>query len=116
MSEFDPKLSQLKRIQLAFDNENFSGADTSEGKRRHIYLHIGKLMGKFSEIEEQADHGHIDTSRLRTDIVPDLLVFAAQLSELEGIDMGTALKERYEFVAERNATGVDSAHRAMQTE
>jgi len=114
MSDFDPTLNQLDRIQAAFDVVNFSGADNLEGKRRHVLLHLGKLIGKFSGLEEQADHGNIDTSVLRTDIIPDLLVFAAQLADIEGVSLAEAYKNRLEFVAERNGTGPESAVRAIE--
>lgn len=111
---FDPKLSEVTRVQRAFDSENFSGADTPEGKRRHILLHIGKLVGKFSGVEEQIDHGHTDTSVLRREVVPDLIVYAAQLAELEGVDLAEAYRARLQQVAERNGNGADSAIRAFK--
>ena len=114
MSEFDPTLSQVSAIQTAFDSDNFSGADTPEGKRRHILLHLGKLIGKFSGAEEQVDHGATDTSIIRTDVIPDLVVFAAQLAELKGINLAEAYRTRLEFVAERNGTGVESASAAIE--
>lgn len=113
MPEYDPTLGQIKRVQAVFDTENFSGAETPEGKRRHIYLHLGKLLGKFSTIEEQVDHGITDTSALRTDIVPDLIVFAAQLADLEGIDMAHAYYERLGYVASRNGTAANCVQDAF---
>jgi hypothetical protein len=113
MSEFNPTLRELKATQSAFDDDNFSGADTPEGKRRHIFLHLGKLVGKFAGLEEVVDHGITDTTILRTDIIPDMLVFAAQLAELENVDLGELYKSRLEFVAERNGTGVESAEAAI---
>ena len=114
MTNFDPTLHELRGIQARFDEDNFSGADTPEGKRRHVYLHLGKLMGKFWGIEEQVDHGHTDTSVLDTEIIPDLLVYAAQLAELQGVDLAEVYQERLEFVAERNGTGIDSVQRVIQ--
>jgi hypothetical protein len=87
MREFDPTLSEIVIIQRSFDIENFSGADTLDGKRTHIVLHLGKLMGKFATVEEQADHGVVDASVLMTDVAPDLLVYAAQLTEYTGGDL-----------------------------
>lgn len=114
MSDFDPTLNELGRIQAAFDTDNFSGADTPEGKRRHVLLHLGKLMGKFAGVEEQTDHGNIDTSVIRSDIIPDLLVFAAQLAGLENVELADVYKSRLEFVAERNGTGQESAAKAIE--
>lgn len=87
MAEFDPTLNELVRIQQSFDIENFSGADTLDGKRTHVVLHLGKLMGKYAGIEEQADHGVVDESLLASEIAPDLLVYAAQLTEYTGGDL-----------------------------
>lgn len=42
-----------------------------------------------------------------------MLVFAAQLAELENVDLGELYKSRLEFVAERNGTGVESAEAAI---
>lgn len=106
-------LSQLREVQTAFDVDNFSGADTPEGKRRHVFLHLGKLLGKFATIEEQADHGNFDTTTLKTDIIPDLLVYAAQLAELEDVTLQDAYQERLIWVAERNGTGELSAKTAF---
>ena len=113
MSDFDPTLSELGRIQAAFDSNNFSGADTPEGKRRHVLLHLGKLLGKFAGVEERLDHGNVDTTVVRSDIIPDLLVFAAQLAEIEQVGLAESYLKRLEFVAERNGTGQESAARAI---
>lgn len=115
MSTPEISLSNIRNVQAAFDVDNFSGADTPEGKRRHIFLHLGKLLGKAAGVEEQADHGILDTTVLRTDVIPDLLVFAAQLAELEDVDPGQAYIDRLKVVAERNGTGAESANAALNT-
>jgi hypothetical protein len=84
MAEFDPNLNDILDIQEAFDKENFSGADSIDGKRTHISLHLGKLVGKYASTEEQGDHGHIDDSSLTKEVAPDLLVYAAQLASYTG--------------------------------
>ena len=109
MSEREISLSGLRDVQAAFDVDNFSGADTPEGKRRHVFLHLGKLLGKAAGVEEQADHGNLDTTILKTDVIPDLLVFAAQLAELEDVDLQEVFVDRLKWVAERNGTGEQSA-------
>lgn len=111
---FDPRLSELVTVQSTFDAENFSGADTPEGKRRHILLHLGKLIGKFAGVEEQIDHGETDTTILSEEVIPDLIVYAAQLAELEGINPTEAYQARLIQVAERNGTGIESAERAFK--
>jgi hypothetical protein len=108
-------LSQLREIQATFDVDNFSGAETPEGKRRHVFLHLGKLLGKAAGVEEQADHGILDTTLLRTDVIPDLLVFAAQLAELEDTDLQQVYEDRLKWVAERNGTGSQSAIDAIRS-
>ncbi len=113
MSEIDPTLTELVSIQTAFDVDNFSGADTPEGKRRHIFLHLGKLLGKFATVEEQADHGEVDALILGEEVIPDLLVYAAQLAELEDVNLAAAYHARLLYVADRNGTGVVSVDEAF---
>lgn len=115
MSNPEISLSNLREIQAVFDVDNFSGADTAEGKRRHIFLHLGKLLGKAAGIEEQADHGNLDTTLFKTDVIPDLLVYAAQLAELMDVDPNQAYIDRLRAVAERNGTGIDSADAAIRS-
>ncbi|MFA5003929.1 MAG: hypothetical protein WC498_01470 [Candidatus Saccharimonadales bacterium] len=87
MAEFDPTLSQVTDIQRAFDTENFTGADTTEGKRWHVRKHLGKLVGKYAGAVEARDHGSAYGMLTRSDVAPDLLVYAAQLADTESISL-----------------------------
>lgn len=115
MANIDPTLGQLRLIQASFDEDNFSGASTPEGKRRHVYFHLSGLVAKFAQLELAVDLGDDKASLLETDIVPDLLVFAAMLAETEDLDLGAVYKRRLEFIAGRNGTGSESAHSAIKT-
>lgn len=111
-------LSRIQRIQAAFDaeNDNYPTANTPEGKRRHTGFHLGKLLGKVMTVEERAEHGIVDTTIIEEEVIPDLIVFAAQYAETLGVDLAEAYEGRLFDVAIRNGTGVESAERALQTE
>ncbi|MBP9853039.1 MAG: hypothetical protein QG629_929 [Patescibacteria group bacterium] len=110
-------LSRVVRIQAAFDseNDNFEGANTPDGKRHHTALHLGKLLGKVMTVEERAAHGDLDTTVIKKEVIGDLIVFAAQLSRIEGVDLTEAYRERLGGVAMRNGTD-GSATRALSVE
>ena len=98
-------LRDLTSVQQKFDSSHFTGASDDAGKRRHIILHLGILGGKLFRIEERLDHGALDRSCrdvLIDEVIPDLLVYAAQLATLEGVDLETAYKKRLNCIRMRS--------------
>lgn len=95
-------LSDLVQMQREFDRSYFVGATASEAKRRHIVFHLGILLGKLSRAEERADHGEGDFTIVTEEVIPDLLVYAAQLSDIFGITLESAYKRRLSSIRARS--------------
>jgi hypothetical protein len=88
-------LKELQRMQEDIDSEWFTGGTTPDEKRRHISFHLTILAAKAARLEEQADHGRLNLDILTSEVIPDLLVYAAQLSTLYGVDLAEALSRRH---------------------
>lgn len=112
MTDFDPTLSQLQDIQAAFDVDNFSGANTPEGKRTHVLWHLQGLVAKLAAFELALSTGEATTDVLTEEVIPDLLVYAAMLAEIEGNELPEVYKRRLEQLEARNQTP-GSAQRAI---
>jgi hypothetical protein len=95
-------LLSLMETQADFDREHFTIQGTVEQKRRHICLHVMKLAGKVATAEERADHGDGDFQMVIDEVIPDLLVFAAQLSTIFDVDLPQLYEERLSTVAQRS--------------
>lgn len=102
-------LAMLRDVQREFDHQHFTGApdDNLDSKRRHIAFHVSILAAKLARVEERADHGSLDLSIVREEVIPDLLVYAAQLADLTGVDLAAAHSERLEGLR-RRAVGAAS--------
>jgi hypothetical protein len=96
-------LSSVVEAQRVFDATNFVGATSPEAKRRHIVFHLGVLLGKVARAEERADHGQEDFTVVVDEVVPDLLVYAAQLCDIFDVDLGRAYQKRLASLEGRNA-------------
>lgn len=96
-------LSSVVDMQRVFDAKNFVGGASAEAKRRHILFHVGILLGKLARAEERADHGQEDFTIVVEEVVPDLVVYAAQLCDIFGVDLEHAYRDRLERVEARNA-------------
>ena len=92
---------EMKSIQSEFDALYFSGGGTADEKRRHVCFHLMKLVGKVATVEERVDHGEFDFSVFEREVIPDLLVFAAQLADLFDVDLAGALADRHVEIASR---------------
>lgn len=88
---------KLQAIQQDYDNEYWEVNYSEFEKIRHITLHIWKLMGKLSAYCERKEHGVDQTQDvLKDEIIPDLLVYAAQLGNLMNVDVGDTFLKRIE--------------------
>ncbi len=59
-------------------------------------------MGKIATIAEMYDHGETpDLRTLDSEVIPDLLIFAARLANDRGIDLGRAFITRTEALRQR---------------
>lgn len=108
-------LARLCRLQRDFDATHFTAtsANELEAKRAHIALHVTILAGKLARIEERLAHGVEDVSVLHEEVVPDLLVYAAQLANLYNVDLADAYLTRLASVVARDRRDVAAAPEAQ---
>ena len=80
------------------DTDLLAAASGDEGKRHYISSHIGVLAKKLFEIEERFDRCTL-TEKIRStlvdEVIPDLLVYAAQLAAFTGTSLDDALHRRH---------------------
>ncbi len=91
----------VQQVQKDFDNEYF---EINEGfeKLRHTLLHLMKTTGKIATYCEAKEHGkEPDLSPLVNEALPDLLIYALQIANLTGIDLGEKYDERLQALKER---------------
>lgn len=101
-------LRDLTLTQQKFGSTHFTGAVDAVGKRRQVVLHLGILGGKLFRIEERLDHGVPDDGGydiLIDEVISDLLVFAAQLATLEGVDLEDVYRRRLNGDSMRSQVG-----------
>lgn len=95
------ELKDLQKIQENYD-ENYWELNLDEFEKiRHITLHMGKLMGKISGYCEEKEHnvlknGLVSTEKIKNEIIPDLLVYSLQLSNILKLDLETEYLNRLE--------------------
>lgn len=87
-------LEEIVDIQGGFDTLYWTAPHDKMGKRRHIVFHIAELLGKIAKIEERADHKEVTLGLEANEIIADLLVYAAQLSDIYGVNPTEAYRSR----------------------
>lgn len=87
-------LRHVQNEQAAYDSEHWPhepGDDTIDHSERHIT----KLAGKLATVAEMHDHGSpADLTQLDSEVIPDLLIFAARLANTRGLDLAELFKAR----------------------
>lgn len=87
-------LSEIQTTQAAYDAKHWEHAPGAE-TIAHSERHITKLAGKTATVAEMLDHGEEpDLTQLDTEVIPDLLIYAARLANNRGIDLNEAFKKR----------------------
>jgi NTP pyrophosphatase (non-canonical NTP hydrolase) len=88
---------EIQKIQAEYDQLYWQHNNPEFEKIRHITLHITKLLGKLAEYCEKTEHGDvIDKIKVKEQVIPDLLFYSAQLSNLLELDLGDAYMKRIE--------------------
>ena len=83
-------LNDLMEEQICFDKDN---TEITEGFEmvRHTSLHLSKLVGKLAEYCETREHSNVDKYsdelKVTNEVIPDLLVYALQLSKNFDVDL-----------------------------
>lgn len=97
MKRGDLTLKEINQELLEFEKDNWVVAKDEVGKTRHITLHLGKLLGKISEVAERREHTiEPDLKILKSEVIPDLLIYALQLSNLYKVNLQRAFFKRLE--------------------
>lgn len=97
MKKGDLTLKKINKELLEFEKDFWVVSKDNEGKTRHIALHLGKLIGKIAEVTERREHSlKPDLKVLKSEVIPDLLIYALQLSNLFKVDLQTAFFKRLE--------------------
>ncbi|WP_119344757.1 nucleoside triphosphate pyrophosphohydrolase family protein [Facilibium subflavum] len=90
-------LKELMEYQNEFDKDN---TEITSGFKmvRHTTLHLAKLLGKISEYCETREHTdklkYSDPAKVKDEVIPDLLVYALQLSREFDVDLTEAYLKR----------------------
>lgn len=95
-------LQALQAAQTWYDADMWEITDPKFASLRHIHLHLTITIGKLARLLEPQDHcayngqdvEAFDPNEIRP-IVADLLIHAAQIANIESLDLGQALAERY---------------------
>lgn len=88
---------EIEQKQQEYDQQYWQHNGSELEKIRHITLHLGKLLGKLSAYCEQQEHAiKFPTTTIKTDVIPDLIFYAAQLGNLLEVDLGQAYENRLE--------------------
>jgi len=86
---------ELQIKQADYDSKYWEHNSSELEKIRHITLHIGKLLGKISAYCESKEHGKDhSTDQIKDEVIPDLLVYALQLSNLLNIQLEKVYQKR----------------------
>ena len=95
-------LRALQEAQVQYDSEMWDISSPKLANIRHIHLHLSITVGKLAHLIEPQDHrfyrGESVEDYNREDLLPivaDLLLHAAQIANLEALDLGDILATRY---------------------
>lgn len=90
-------IQELDTISQEYEKDLWVAPDSRKGKTRHILLHMNKLIGKLGGVVEKWEHDlPVDESVIKTDVIPDLFIYALMLAREEGVDLEQAFLDRWE--------------------
>lgn len=88
---------EIQKIQEEYDQLYWQHNTPEFEKIRHITLHISKLLVKLGAYCEKTEHGDIvDKSKIKEQVIPDLVFYSAQLSNLLEVDLSDSYLKRIE--------------------
>lgn len=96
---------ELKKIQEDIDKQSFFVKDKrySELKPidflKHNCFHLSNLVAKISKVCEQDDHDNeLSKKEIIDEVIPDLIIYALQFSNVLDVDLDKKIIERQNFV------------------
>ncbi len=102
-------LTELQSMLRDFEAESWDAPDYEAGKTRHIALHLGKLLGRISEVAERREHAlEPPLNDLHERVIPDLLYYALSLAEAHHVDLQDAFIKRLHANEERARSWVET--------
>ena len=97
------ELMEVQRVQAEYDSDYWEINQSPTEKIRHITLHVGKLMGKLATYSEVAEHGkELPTDQIQQEVIPDLMVYAAQLANIFNLKLEDQYRARLEGKKQRH--------------
>jgi hypothetical protein len=105
-------LRALQQLQGRYDDDMWDIDHPAHAKVRHIHIHLSTTVGRLASLIEPADHdafhGRESTASAAepgpvANLVADLLMHAAQLANCYGLELDSALTQRYRSNAQRFA-------------
>jgi sulfopyruvate decarboxylase TPP-binding subunit len=80
------ELKELLIKQAEYDSKYWEHRGSELEAIRHITLHLGKALGKLATYCEAREHNRdCSTEQIKREVIPDLMIYALQLSNLLGV-------------------------------
>ncbi len=109
-SQVSSGLRALQSAQTRYDADMWDIGEPRLSNVRHIQIHLAITVGKLARLVEPRDHQAYHGEKVEdlpsgeiAPILADLLIHAAQLANIQGLDLGDVLAERYRQNAARFA-------------
>ncbi len=88
-------IEQILQMVQEHEDAYWHAAKDEPSYTRHILEHLAKLMGKMGNVVEPREHGlEPSTDVIETQVIPDLLYYAAGLALAHGVDLERAFTDR----------------------
>lgn len=91
----------IQKIQEEYDKEYPEHKDSNLEKIRRITSHMGTLLGKLSSYCEQEHETNYSNEQIKNEVIPDLIVYSAKLSNITRVDLGDVYIKRISEIQEK---------------
>ena len=98
-------IKELQQLQRSIDDRSFFVRDRrwkelpADEVIQHDLLHLAKLLAKIADFLDLRDHSrNPDVSRMKSEVVPDLLVYALQIANALEVDLGEEYERRIGYI------------------
>jgi hypothetical protein len=86
---------RLSTVDICRNTERLWGGQALAQIVRHDLFHLVKSTGKLAQFRHELDHGFSpSTDQLVEEVVPDLLIYALQISNALDVDLGELYRKR----------------------
>jgi hypothetical protein len=92
----------LQKRQADYDLKGWQHSGDELVHIRHVTLHLGKLLGELSSYCEMREHEKdAPVDKIKTAVIPDIIMHALRLANLLGVDAEKAFLDREKANIER---------------